>query len=238
MKRCLYCDAHLQVRASWGGIFGVEKEKLLCEKCSGKLESLAGPLCEICGRSLNDLDETYHNGTLCSDCIRWEDDVQWQGVLTKNCSVYQYNSFLKEMMAKFKYRGDYALGEAFGESLLSLYRSECRSNVLVPIPLSDERLYERGFNQADVLASMVGAPVHALKRAHHEEKQSKKTREARIRKVENPFVVVAGVREQVTSAHITIVDDIYTTGATLRYAAKALLDCGAKSVSSLTVARG
>lgn len=238
MKHCLYCDAHLQVRASWAGIFGVEKEKLLCEKCSGKLESFAGSLCEICGRSLNDLDETYHNGTLCSDCIRWEEDVQWQGVLTKNRSLYQYNSFLKEMMAQYKYRGDYALGEAFGESLLSLYRSECRGNVLVPIPLSDERLYERGFNQADVLASMIGQQVLVLKRAHHEEKQSKKTREARIRKAENPFVVVPDVRKEIADAHLTIIDDIYTTGATVRYAAKALLECGAKSVSALTVARG
>lgn len=238
MKRCLYCDAPFQVRASWAGIFGVEKEKLLCDTCSTKLENLVGLLCEICGRSLNDLDETFHDGTLCRDCIRWEEDVQWQDVLKKNHSLYKYNTFLKEMMAQFKYRGDYALGEAFGESLLRSYRSEFKGNVLVPIPLSDERLYERGFNQADVLAVLIGHPVQALKRAHHEEKQSKKTREARIHKAESPFVIVTDVRKDIADTHITIIDDIYTTGSTVRYAAKALLDCGAKSVSSLTVARG
>ncbi len=211
---------------------------MLCERCQAKLEELAAPLCEQCGRSLKELDENFHDGSMCSDCMRWEQDAQWRGVLTKNRSLYQYNSYLKEIMAQFKYRGDYALGEVFCESLLAIYRRELRGTFLVPIPLSKERHYERGFNQAEVLAAMIGEPVGALERQLHEEKQSKKTREERLHRKENPFIVAKRFKEKVAGVDITIVDDIYTTGATVRYAAKALLDSGAKSVSSITIARG
>ncbi|WP_209121477.1 ComF family protein [Alkalihalobacillus sp. BA299] len=164
--------------------------------------------------------------------------MQWQGILTRNRSVYQYNPFLKEVTAQFKYRGDYALGAVFASQLLVSFGSEFKGSLLVPIPLSKQRLYERGFNQADVLCQFIGNSVPALHRTNHEEKQSKRNRADRINRKENPFAVVSHFQKQIESVHITLVDDIYTTGSTVRYAAKALLDCGAQSVSSLTVARG
>src|SRR5690606_40303855 len=93
------------------------------------------------------------------------------------------------------------------------------SYFIVPIPLSDERLYERGFNQAVVLAGLLDMPVHEVLARTHLEKQSKKSRSERIAG-ENVFRVIG----EVQGRGVLLVDHIYTTGSTLRQAGKVLLD--------------
>uniref|UniRef100_UPI0013D4F33D ComF family protein n=1 Tax=Peribacillus alkalitolerans TaxID=1550385 RepID=UPI0013D4F33D len=103
-------------------------------------------------------------------------------------------------------------------------------------PLSEERHYERGFNQAELLA--IGLKKHTsnlLKRKNHEEKQSKKSRNDRLQKKENPFEFVDEINAM--GKKFVLVDDVYTTGSTIRYAAMVLLEAGAREVSSITLAR-
>ncbi|WP_078429879.1 ComF family protein [Alkalihalobacterium alkalinitrilicum] len=238
MSNCLYCFAPNRSQASWASFWGLEKEDMLCESCRAKLDHLAEPLCQLCDRSLRNLASDFHDGKRCRDCMRWEQAEEWRGVLMKNRSLYPYNAFVKDVMAQYKYRGDYALAQLFTEKLRFHFRGDFNGRLLVPIPLSEERLYERGFNQAEALAWLIGEPVLALERRHHEEKQSKKKRSERIHRKENPFALVKSFQAQITSQQLLLVDDIYTTGATLRYAAKVLIDSGAKSVSALTIARG
>ncbi|MGM0805787.1 MAG: ComF family protein [Bacillota bacterium] len=143
---------------------------------------------------------------------------------------------MKEMIAKLKYRGDAEVVNAFYPVLSSDFKKFSRDAILVPIPLSEERHYERGFNQAELLTRGIKKPVeYLLKRKTHEEKQSKKTREERLSQKENPFEVVDSLK--VKDQKIILVDDVYTTGSTLRYAAKVLIKAGAKEVSSITLAR-
>jgi len=109
-------------------------------------------------------------------------------------------------------------------------------DLLVPIPLSDERLYERGFNQAESLALEAGAePINLLKRVHSE-KQSKKSRNERIRLPQ--VFQLSETAPPFQNKQILLIDDVYTTGSTLRQAAIILRQAGAKSVQSLTLARG
>ncbi|MFY2155821.1 ComF family protein [Cytobacillus firmus] len=105
---------------------------------------------------------------------------------------------------------------------------------LVPIPLSPERLYERGFNQSAALIREAGFTPKDLLQRIHSEKQSKKSRLDRIHQNQ----VFEPLNINIKNKIILLVDDIYTTGSTLYHAARVLKNGGAASVFSLTLARG
>lgn len=236
MSNCLYCHHSYTETWSWQTLFGLVNAPLLCQDCEDKLELIKGEICRICSRAFSLFPEQYRQGDCCFDCIRWEEDATWNGVLQQNRSLYVYNDFLKEVIARLKYRGDAEIVKAFYPVAKKSFRKISRNALVVPIPLSEERQYERGFNQAELLAKgFVAQAIPLLKRKTHEEKQSKKTREERLLQKENPFQVINA--EKVQSQKVILVDDVYTTGSTLRYAAKVLLDAGAKQVSSITLAR-
>lgn len=239
MVYCIWCDDHVEDSVSWRSVFGISKPAAICRSCKEKLEKLSGPLCRICGRCLSGLDDAYKLKDLCYDCIRWEQS-EWGGLLRKNRSLYGYNPFLKDVLALYKYRGDAAIAKGFALEWRQLYDKEFNGYYAVPIPLSSKRLYERGFNQSAELASLLAVPFSEhLERTVHEEKQSKKSRDERLafnRSI--PIFRSKKLPKELIDKEIVLIDDIYTTGTTVRRAAKALIDAGAGSVSSLTVARG
>ncbi|WP_284139261.1 MULTISPECIES: phosphoribosyltransferase family protein [unclassified Virgibacillus] len=172
---------------------------------------------------------------LCSDCKRWQSlthpsSLQW------NYSIYKYNYFMKELVAKWKYRGDYTLGVSFQSIFQEHFKVHFnhlrKSAIAVPIPLSHERLKERGFNQAQMLTEFLPIESCSPLERLHGEKQSKKTKKERITGG-NPFKLKETIKKQVI-----LVDDIYTTGATLHQAARLLIDSGCPAVYSYTLIRG
>jgi competence protein ComFC len=236
LSYCLFCHQSYSETWSWAALFGLNAVPLLCQSCTSNLELIKGDICRMCGRSFSLFPEQYRQGDSCYDCIRWEEDEEWGGVLQQNRSLYVYNDFLKEVITKMKYRGDAELIKAFHPMLRSLFKKDFRDTILVPIPLSEERHYERGFNQAEVLANGLSENVKiVLNRSIHEEKQSKKNRKKRMEKKNTPFEILDS--SQVSGKKIVLVDDVYTTGSTLRYAAKVLLNAGAEQVFSITLGR-
>ena len=178
-----------------------------------------------------------HEGEICLDCERWQLFYRKEGdPLIKNVSLYTYNSFMKEIVAKWKYRGDYILGTIFKNELKAAFHKHfhkiAKDAAIVPIPLSEERLYERGFNQAEMLASFLTDEIVDILERIHSEKQSKKTRSERMRS-ENPFTLRKPINKRVI-----LVDDIYTTGRTVRHAAQLLRNSGCKEVYAFTLIRG
>ncbi|WP_260631227.1 ComF family protein [Bacillus sp. S/N-304-OC-R1] len=152
--------------------------------------------------------------------------------MEKNYSVVTYNDFAKEVMAQFKYRGDYVLAYVIAP-LIKKKLTLIPFNSIVPIPLSNERQYERGFNQTEgIIRACRYTPADVLTRTHTE-KQSKKSRSERIH-LEQVFQI----KNPVSNQKILLIDDIYTTGSTLRHAAKCLKAAGAQTVRSLTFIRG
>ena len=233
---CLLCDQSLQERLTWTTFLFPANKSALCQRCSEKFRLLEGDLCEGCGRPLNELQEDDYEGGRCLDCIRWEENPEWCGVLCQNRSLYPYDDSMKEVMALYKFRGDYKLAEIFRQTWKQAYKRHYKGyDVMVPIPLSAERLYERGFNQSLVLAEMLQRPVYDVLGRHHSEKQSKKTKKARL---ETGQVFFLNEIADLYGKKVLLVDDIYTTGTTIRYAAKILKEAGADTVSSLTLARG
>lgn len=217
-SHCLYCDDRIRGEWSWTKLISGSREQMLCGSCCGKLEKITGSVCIVCSRSLPLLDTKYIHGTICHDCVRWEQDPEWRGLLANNVSIYQYNDFFKELLARFKYRGDYALAKAFGASVRK-FLSKKTFDLLIPIPLSPDRLLERGFNQSKALAEEAGFQVNEVLERVHGEKQSKKSRNERIH-LQQVFTVPE--RADVSGKEILLIDDIYTTGSTIRHAALVL----------------
>jgi len=236
MDYCLYCDRPIEPDLGWYELLFGPEERLLCQKCEGKLEKIEGQTCLLCGRSREGQDSQLFKEDICYDCLRWESNPKWKGVLAKNVSLYEYNSFMADFIARYKYRGDYVLAKVFSKDI-QMKISSLDYDVIIPIPLSKERLYERGFNQAEALVKEAGFGVVQVLSRKHTEKQSKKSREERIH-LEDIFKVKDEGRALIKGKLVLLFDDIYTTGSTLRHAARALLDSGAKKVISLTLARG
>lgn len=227
---CLLCHSPYYPIASWRQLLFLEDLDVLCPRCRGAFEMIHGRVCETCGRPLDEAAPS-----LCADCLRWQGDEQWGKVLVKNRSVYVYNDWMKDVVALWKFRGDYVIVEAFRRPFVqAFFRQFGRGWHVVPIPLSRERLDERGFNQAEALARLLPSPYFPWLARRHSEKQSKKSRRERL-DTDNPFFLVdcpplAGKR-------IVLIDDIYTTGITVRHAARVLLEAGAAEVGALTLIR-
>ncbi|MFB6468933.1 ComF family protein [Cytobacillus sp. Hz8] len=233
--QCLLCHKKMEPKIGWRQLFSKEKKRYLCQDCEDQLDLITGETCRLCHRPFAYLEGQYRKADLCLDCVRWEQDEQWNGCLKQNISLFSYNDFLKETIARFKFRGDYVIAKAFSP----LFREKIKLlpyDLLVPIPLSEERLLERGFNQAKALVREAGYSSCEFLERTHSEKQSKKSRLERIE-----FAQVFRVKESsggIAGKNILLIDDIYTTGSTLYHAAKALKEAGAESVMSLTLARG
>ncbi|WP_188391790.1 ComF family protein [Compostibacillus humi] len=224
---CLWCGEEIIMEIRWQNVFWPEKPSRLCTVCKQNLNFIAGNRCAKCSRSTEE--------KICADCRRWEKQLGVD-VLEWNYSLFSYNAFMKEYMAKWKYRGDYHLGFAFQDAIRQLYKEQFsflkKDAVVVPIPLSKERLHERKFNQAKMLAEFFPLPVKEILGRKHGEKQAKKSRKERIFS-QNPFFITETLNKPVI-----LVDDIYTTGTTLRHAAFLLKEHGCSRVFAFTLIRG
>jgi len=118
------------------------------------------------------------------------------------------------------------------------------SSVLVPIPLAPKRLRQRGYNQSEALARALGrqwkVPVlpDLLARTRETPTQTALTPETRLANVAGAFAMSNDQRSMINDhSTLIIVDDVFTTGATLAEAARALEQAGATRIVGITFAR-
>ena len=114
------------------------------------------------------------------------------------------------------------------------------ASVVVPVPLHPRREYQRGFNQAEVLARELGVPVMALlKRVVFTQSQIELPKDQRHENVKNAFVYAGDCTEGSPPPPpvVVLVDDVATTGATLDSCARVLKCAGVKEVRAITAAR-
>lgn len=113
-------------------------------------------------------------------------------------------------------------------------------DAVLAMPLSRQRLQERGFNQADLLARALHPGKHQaqwLLRLRHTRAQSECTLAERLTNVKHAFAVHPAHRARVQGLKLLLVDDVMTTGASLFEAARSLLQAGASEVSAVVFAR-
>ena len=120
-----------------------------------------------------------------------------------------------------------------------------QTDLILPIPLSPDRLRERGYNQAWELVKALRRELHAappaqaglLQRRHHSEAQHELPREQRITRAMQAYFVPPAARQRLQGRRVLLLDDVMTTGATLQSAAAVLLAAGAAEVGALVFAR-
>ncbi|TKI58575.1 ComF family protein [Brevibacillus antibioticus] len=214
---------------------------MLCGVCLDALPLIGQEICQRCGRD-RELQASIGNEGLCRDCVHGEDGQS----LVANRSLLRYEKGEKDLLGLFKYRGDERLALYYGTLLAITVQRYYRSigfTCITTVPLHPQRLRERGFNQVDLLARHLGAAIKIpvkplLLRTKDTPKLSKqKGRAARHESMREAFVW--GGQDIPSAATILLLDDIYTTGSTLRSCAKAIKEHLGPSceVYSLTIYR-
>ena len=147
------------------------------------------------------------------------------------------------LLRHFKFHGATGWASAFAERMRSVPEVPdmlAHANHVIAMPLSDARMRARGFNQSALLASALcrhKLRAGMLVRTRDTPAQSGLALHDRLRNVQGVYAVPATRRMQIAGKRITLVDDVMTSGASLRAAADALLEAGAARVSALVFAR-
>ncbi|PGL71483.1 amidophosphoribosyltransferase [Bacillus sp. AFS055030] len=223
---CVYCGTQFVEKFSLHKIF-FRNEESACSQCLAKFEKIIGPVCEsCCGKVLDDQKQ-------CENCIEYM-NLKLDIPLIINKSIYTYTKEIKEWLTNFKFYGDVQLAVLFASDLREYYENSFKNYKIVPIPLSDARLKERGFNQVEVLAQYAGLNLTNCLERIHTEKQSKLNRYERLSR-EQVFSFCG--ERKIDNESVVILDDVYTTGKTVQDAAAILLKNGATEVHSLTLIR-
>jgi ComF family protein len=146
---------------------------------------------------------------------------------------------------QLKYAGERRLAEPLGGAVAGRWlHAGVGGDLIVPVPVHESRRRERGYDQASLIAAVAARDlrlpmVEAVVRTHATVAQYRLDRRHRADNVRDAFAVRrnAAIRRAVRGRWILLVDDVVTTGATLRGAADALVEAGAEAVSAVTVAR-
>ncbi len=220
----------------------------LCVGCASGVRlygSLGGGSCIQCSKAYGG---RLSGGVRCADCMERKPAFE--------CAVAPYaaRGSVREVVHQFKYQGKRHLCGVLVTWMASGLEDprlrESPADLLVPVPLHWLRRMGRGFNQAELLARELsvglgvgswaeGVPVClALRRGRATGTQTRLDRGQRLGNLRNAIEARRQARPQVEGRRVLLIDDVFTTGATLDACARALLCIGAASVRALTVARG
>jgi ComF family protein len=185
--------------------------------------------CPLCDRTAEEVFCRYCERQLQEHRLT-QPDRYWQGDLPL-FAWGSYEGTVKQSMAKLKYDGIRSIGELYGQWLATSWQQSPPPNtpsklIAIPIPLHAEKLQTRGFNQAELIArSFCHITGHkldlSLQRTRSTVAQFGLSKSARAENVAGAFTLAQSTSLKPTST-VLLIDDIYTTGATVREAAAAL----------------
>ena len=206
-----------------------------CPVCLSQVKFFSSPRCFRCGIGFPSLSDVDH---LCSECLTEERHF------SRARAVCGYEGAIMEAISRLKYGGVTRLAKPLG-NLLAEYQdpefSLSDNDLVIPVPLHTRRLRERGFNQSLLLARQVSRrrsiPLNftALHRTRETQPQTQLTGAERRKNVRGAFEVRKA--EALEGKRILLIDDVFTTGATVQECASVLLGAGASEVHVLTLAR-
>lgn len=159
-------------------------------------------------------------------------------------SAFSYEGLIKEIIRRYKFSGQVAYKDVFIPLMMkNLTRFPLQEDydLITAIPLSRKRLYERGYNQAEVLARDIADAIDMecnfnciFKKRHNKKQSLTKNKWARQENVRDTYI--ADYRK-IKGKRIILIDDVCTTGSTMDECAKELREKGATSVLGVTLAK-
>lgn len=207
-----------------------------CPGCNKKLTVEEEPVCTDClssiliadeERLLSEYDKNFGKSKVVSDFY--------------SKFVFETDKTLQQIIHALKYNKQFKLGVFLGEILAEgIKMKNWQIDLIIPVPIHHLKKAERGYNQSDYIANGLGKTLHipysakSIKRIKYTESQTKLNMAERASNVSNAFK--ARNKKKLIGKNILVVDDVCTTGATLLWCAKVLIDAGANSVYVCSIA--
>jgi len=219
------------------------EEKLFCDDCRLQLHFIHQPLCKVCGKPFDPLAMA----DLCAECRPSRNSKPPEYTALRSC--FDFGGPLREAIHSYKYNGQSSLADLLAQELADFWLCDCKGtlqtppcDLITPVPLHWWRAYRRGYNQSELLANQLALHINVptkvlLRRIKPTRPQVELHRDQRAENVKNAFQINAAMTSIIKEKTILLIDDVCTTGATLRECAKALKKGGATAVYALTVAR-
>jgi len=206
-----------------------ESDDELCDLCKGSIQFNIGRVCKACGRMI-----TTDYG-ICRNCMSMERMFDY-GV-----SVVTYDDYIKGLMYKLKYHNKRYIAHTMAKYILDyILQLNLKEDFdgIIPVPLHENRLKNRGYNQAYLIAmflsEMTGLKVYeTIRRVVNTRPLNKMTREERSHILEDAFEVT-----RCMEGNYILIDDIFTTGTTVNTCSKLLKASGVSQILVATFAVG
>lgn len=207
-----------------------------CSTCWSDFAVMSGPLCPRCGRPFESPEALTsspdHQCLACRKC---------PPVFDQALSVGYFEGPLREAIHQLKYRPCRSLARPLALWAAGNMQPVQNIDVILPVPLHKTRLRDRGFNQALLLAHYLGKAFNIdvcfdnLKRTRPTKPQIELTGEERIKNVAGAFGL--NRPDAVAEKAVLLIDDVFTTGATMNECARVLKAAGCSRLGALTIAR-
>ena len=223
-------------------LFGELLGPYLCPRCIDAYMPVESPVCTCCGKVFATRHGEDH---LCASCLRQKK------IFHRSRSAGIYKGPLLTLIHQLKYHGRSELAGPLGELLYHTYCKHWKAgdiDWIVPVPLHPRKRRRRGFNQAHLMVARwprylqeedndnrVNLMTNILQRVRFTASQTGLERKQRQRNIKGAFKIKAG--ENLQKGSILLIDDVFTTGATVTECARVLLAGGAGRVDVLTLAR-
>lgn len=223
LSSCLYLVQHAMSPLCLRCV-GRSAGALLCASCVTGLPRRFNPLCGTCAAPIT-------AGSRCSASL--SDPPTYSHV----CTPFAYAFPADALVQALEYRGMLAIAPLLGDAIAG--SPDDRPGIIVPKPLSEARLRERGFNQAQEIArhvaKLTGLPLmpRACRKARDTQPQAALPWKERAKNMLKAFVC----DEDFSGTHVAVNNDVMTTGATLNELARSLQQAGAARVSGLIFTR-
>lgn len=204
----------------------------ICDACRDGFDVLSSPSCTVCGSKFPTDAGGDH---LCGRCIKKKPTFDIAA------SVYLYEGGLSRAVRLLKYSKKSLVGSHLGGLMKNHRLSDISYDAIVAVPLHISRLRERGFNQSQLLAEglcknmSLHSDKYILERVRPTGSQAGMSSKERQANVRGAFCLRRGV--DVSGKRILLIDDVYTTGATVKECSAVLKKAGASVVNVLTLAR-